>query len=339
MNNMVIDNIETLHDIIDHINVGVTVLDENNQVIFWNQFMAKHSGINASDLIGKNLFDVFYYLPKQWMELKLKSVRLIKNYSFVSWTQKPYLFHFSHNSMIKEESIEFMHQDCTFIPVKNTSTGEMYVCITIHDMTDVVASQLKITEINDINKTLEQMTNYDNLTSLYNRLYVEKQIDFEFNKAKRYGNIFSVVFFDIDKFKLVNDEHGHLAGDEVLKKVAENIKMQLRSSDILGRYGGEEFLVLLPETSLANASSLSQRLRMNIEKMTTRYKDTEIKITISLGVVQFRADINNYLQMIHEADIALYHSKQNGRNAVTQYKLTGCELMNCSLEKTKAAEP
>ncbi|WP_186441243.1 sensor domain-containing diguanylate cyclase [Desulfamplus magnetovallimortis] len=330
---MSIENIETLNDIIDNINIGVTVLDEHNHVVFWNQFMAKHSGINAADLIGKNLFDVFTYLPKPWMELKLKSVRLIKNYSFVSWTQKPFLFRFGHSSMMKGESIEFMHQDCTFIPIKNISTGETYVCITIHDMTDVVISQMKLTEINDINKTLEQMTNHDNLTSLYNRLYVEKQIDFEFNKAKRYGNVFSVIFFDIDKFKIINDTHGHLAGDQVLINVADTIKRQLRTSDIIGRYGGEEFFILLPETNLESASTLSQRLRMAIEKMSTNYQGFDIKITISLGVVQFRPDIKNYLQMIHEADIALYHSKQNGRNAVTRYKITGCELMNCPIPK------
>ena len=70
MTNMVIDNIETLHALLDHINIGVTVLDENNQVLFWNQFMAKHSGITAADLVGKNIFTVFSYLPRQWMEFK-----------------------------------------------------------------------------------------------------------------------------------------------------------------------------------------------------------------------------------------------------------------------------
>jgi PAS domain-containing protein len=114
-----IDNLDMLYDIIDHVNIGMTVLDEDNRVVFWNKFMAKHSGIHSSDLLGKNLFDVFNYLPKQWMELKLKSVRLIKNYSFVSWTQKPYLFRFSHSSMIKGDGVDFMHQDCTFIPVSD----------------------------------------------------------------------------------------------------------------------------------------------------------------------------------------------------------------------------
>ncbi len=324
---MLIDNINTLQNIVDHVNIGVTVLDGENRVLLWNQFMAKYSGIPAHELVGKNLFEAFSYLPKQWMELKLRSVRLIRNYSFISWTQKPYLFRFKHNSMMKAENIEFMHQDCTFIPVKDASTGEVHVCITIHDMTDVVISRMKIAEIHDINKTLEQMTNHDNLTCLYNRAYVEKQIDLEFNKARRYGNVFSVAFFDIDKFKLVNDTHGHLAGDEVLKTVAKTIQSRLRSSDILGRYGGEEFILLLPGTDLENASSLSQKIRTTIEKTITHFQDIKIVITISMGVVQFRNDITNYLQMIHEADIALYHSKQNGRNAVTQYTPTGCRLL------------
>ncbi|MBF0376148.1 MAG: diguanylate cyclase [Desulfamplus sp.] len=331
MNNISLDNIQTLHDIIDHINIGITVLDTHNHVMFWNRFMAKHSGISAPDLIGRNLFDVFSYLPRQWLELKLKSVRLIRNYSFVSWTQKPYLFRFNHNRMISGESIEYMHQDCTFIPVHNSDTGETYVCIAIHDMTDVVASQQKIIEINDINKTLEHMTNHDGLTAIFNREYVEKQIEYEFCKAKRYGSMFSIILFDIDRFKNVNDTFGHIAGDEVLRNTASTIKSQLRSSDVFGRYGGEEFIILLPETNLENTAFLSQRIRHNIEKMITIYENLEIKITISIGVVQFRPDIKDYLQMVHEADIALYHSKQNGRNAVTQYKITGCNLLNCSL--------
>lgn len=330
MNKLPIDNIKTLNDIIDQINIGITVIDSHNHVLIWNQFMVKHSGISEADLIGKNIFEVFSYLPRQWLELKLKSVRLIKNYSFVSWTQRPYLFRFSHNRMISE-GIEYMHQNCTLIPVLNSDTGETYVCIAIHDMTDVVASQQKLIEINDINKTLEHMTHHDAMTAIYNREYVEKQIEYEFSKSKRYGNIFSLILFDIDKFKIVNDTFGHIAGDEVLKNTASTIKAQLRSSDVFGRYGGEEFIVLLPETNLANTGSLCMRIRESVEKMTTFYNNTEIKITVSLGVVQFRPDIKDYLQMVHEADIALYHSKQNGRNAVTQYKITGCNMLCCAL--------
>lgn len=324
---MVIDNINTLTDIIENINIGVAAVDEQNRLVAWNKFMVKNSGIQSAELMGQNLFDAFSYLPRQWMELKMRSVRLIKNYSFVSWTQKPYLFRFKNNRMMNEQNIEFMHQDCTFIPVTNAETKETYVCITVTDMTDVVASHKKLTEINDINKTLEHITNHDALTSLFNRAYVEEQISREFDKAKRYGNPFSLVFFDIDKFKHVNDTWGHLAGDEVLKNVADTVRNQLRAPDIFGRYGGEEFLILLPETAAASALHLSQRLKKGVGDMITRFGENEIRITISMGLVQFRPDIGNYLQMIHEADVALYHSKTGGRNAITQYKTTGCELV------------
>lgn len=328
MNKTISKNIHTLHTIIDKVNIGVALLNEQNQIIFWNQFMEKHSGIAFADLSGKNIFEVFSYIPRQWLELKLKSVRLIKNYSFVSWTQRPYLFKFKHTRMITDENIEFMHQDCTFIPIINPETRGTYVCITIHDMTDVVASQQKITEINDINRTLEQITSHDTLTSIYNRAYVERQIELEFSKSRKNGHVFSIILFDIDKFKNINDTFGHIAGDNVLKHLAMTVKSELRESDIFGRYGGEEFFILLPETDQAESIALAERLRKAVAASATPHDRNEITITISLGAVQYRSETDNYLQMIHDADIALYHSKKNGRNAVSLYKPSGCELIN-----------
>lgn len=322
---MPIDNIQTLYSILDNINMGIVLIDSGDCVVFWNNFMAKHSGIGAEELKGKNLFDVFSYLPRQWLELKLRSVKLIKNYSFISWTQRPYLFRFNHNRPITGgEVMEYMRQDCTLIPIQEGSTGKTYICITVQDMTEVAASQNKITEISDINRTLEHMTNHDSLTSIYNRAYVEKQIEYEFNKAKRYKSSFSLVMFDLDHFKTVNDTFGHLAGDEVLKRVSAEVRTHLRSTDILGRYGGEEFLILMPETKEDPSSAACERLRKTVESMIVRYDGMEISVTVSIGLVQFRPDMKDYLQVLHEADIALYHSKKSGRNAATKYKLTGC---------------
>ncbi len=321
---MPIDNIKTLYALIDNVNMGVVVIDPSDRVVLWNNFMAKHSGVAAADLCGKNLFDVFSYLPRQWLELKLRSVRLIKNYSFISWSQRPYLFRFAHSRPITGETIEYMHQDCTLIPIQDEESGTLHVCITVQDMTEVVASRNKINEISDINRTLEHMTNHDPLTSLYNRTYVEKQIEYEFNKASRYKGIFTVAMFDLDHFKGVNDSFGHLAGDEVLKRVAEEVKAQLRSSDVFGRYGGEEFFLLLPETAEEASAAACERIRAILESMRVVFGDNEISVTVSMGLVQFRPDHKEYLQMLHEADIALYHSKRNGRNAVTKYRMTGC---------------
>ncbi len=330
MNRLEINDIETLHNIIEQINIGVLALDEQNQVVGWNRFMVEHSTIPTEEILGRDLFTVFPDLPRQWMELKFRSVRLIKNYSFVSWTQKPYLFKFKTKRMTRDVNIEFMHQDCTFIPVENISTKQTYICITISDMTDAAVSQIKLSEISDKNKTLEQISIHDGLTALYNRAYVENQISLEFNKARRYGNVFSLIFFDIDKFKRVNDTYGHLAGDQVLKNVSDVISDQLRDSDVLGRYGGEEFLILASETDGNGAIILAERLREAIEETYARFEEKEICVTISLGVVAYKNGMKNHLQMIHEADIALYHSKTHGRNAVSRYRENDCELIRTS---------
>ncbi len=330
MNKIEINDIGTLRNIIEQINIGVVALDEQNQVVGWNKFMVEHSSISTEDIIGKDLFSVFPDLPRQWMALKFRSIRLIKNYSFVSWTQRPYLFKFKTKDMTRDVNIEFMHQDCTFLPVENISTKQTYICITISDRTDAAASRIKLSEISNINKDLKEITIHDGLTALYNRAYVENQISLEFNKARRYGNTFSLIFFDIDKFKRVNDTYGHLAGDQVLKTVSYVIGGQLRDSDVLGRYGGEEFLILASETDGNGALVLAERLRAAVEKTCSRFEEKEICVTISLGVVAYKNGMKNHLQMIHEADIALYHSKTHGRNAVTRYRENDCELIRTS---------
>ncbi len=327
MNKIQINSIETLKNIIEQLNIGMVAVDEGNRIVAWNRFMSEHGNTPARDIIGRDIFVQFPYLPRQWLELKFKSVRLIKNYSFVSWTRRPYLFKFKRHTMIRDPNIDYMYQDCTFIPVKDLETQQTYVCITITDMTEAAASRFELGEVRDINKTLVKMTNHDGLTALYNKTYVENQVALEFNRAKRYNTVFSLIFFDIDKFKQVNDTHGHLGGDEVLKKIARCIDHKLRDSDVLGRYGGEEFLALLPQTGEAQAIVLAQRLRKTVEEVMTPFDDGEIRVTISLGVIEYRQDMKTHLQMIHEADIALYHSKTNGRNAVSCYRNNQSELI------------
>lgn len=308
--------------IVDSLSVGVVVLDLSNRVVVWNSFMAKHSGISADVAIGKDIFDIFDYLPRNWLDLKFQSLKIIKSYAFVSWKQRPYLFRFRHNRQITQSTGgggEFMHQDCTFIPILDTGGKTALICITIADMTEAAQSQKIVNEVTDANKALQLLTNYDALTSIYNRGFIEKQLETEFSKAQRYGNVFSLVMFDLDHFKHVNDTYGHLAGDEVLKCVSKKVSGLLRGTDALGRYGGEEFIIILTQTNEENAIVLADRIRECIEQMTISSCEYAIKATVSMGVVQYRIDLRDYLQMLHEADIALYNSKKQGRNRVTKY--------------------
>jgi diguanylate cyclase (GGDEF)-like protein len=131
-----------------------------------------------------------------------------------------------------------------------------------------------------------------------------------------------MVLFDLDFFKKVNDTYGHLAGDKVLVEIAARMKQQLRTSDVLGRYGGEEFILILPETSLEGARIFADRLREMIELEPVIYDNITIPVTVSMGVTEHQADMPSYTSMTHQSDLALYASKAAGRNRVTCYDLS-----------------
>ncbi|MBF0487956.1 MAG: diguanylate cyclase [Nitrospirae bacterium] len=304
--------------IVDSLSVGVVVLDLSYRVVVWNSFMSKHSGVSRENAVGKDLFDIFPYLSRNWLEMKFQSLQILKSYSFVSWKQRPYLFRFQHSRQITGDA-GYMYQDCTFIPILDTDSRTALICMTIQDMTESAESQKIVDEVVDANNALKLMTNYDAMTCVYNRGYIEKHLEQEFNKSKRYGNAFSLIMFDLDHFKKVNDTYGHLAGDEVLKSVSKKVCGMLRNTDSLGRYGGEEFIIISTETNEENAVLLADRIRDAVGLMTITSGDYQINATISMGVTEYRKDLKDYLQMLHEADIALYNSKKQGRNRVTKY--------------------
>ncbi|QWR78587.1 sensor domain-containing diguanylate cyclase [Candidatus Magnetomonas plexicatena] len=305
-----------LRIIVQDISVGVVVLDQAYTIVVWNKFMEKHSWLRSEEVVGRNIFDAFPYLPKEWLDLKLRSVFLLKNFSFTSWRQRPYLFKFAHSQPITG-SAEFMYQDCVFLPVLDASCEKDYATIVIQDMTNVAQYEKQLDELKEINSTLEQLSQYDILTSAFNRRYMEKQLEQEFTKSKRYGNVFTVAMLDIDFFKKVNDTHGHQAGDEVLRQVTKIVKTELRLSDVLARYGGEEFLVVLTETDIQTAAFVCDRIRQRVEDSSVEFNRNTIKVTISLGLSSFKDTLTDYLQLVNEADIALYRSKKEGRNRLT----------------------
>lgn len=149
---------------------------------------------------------------------------------------------------------------------------------------------------------------HDPLTGLSNRRFLEIQLEKLAETAKRYGNRLSVIMLDIDHFKRYNDTRGHVEGDRLLAKIAAILSREMRSADYLFRYGGEEFLVILPESDLAMACAVAERLREAVE--------AEGEVTISLGVATYRTTMQDKESLVREADAALYRAKENGRNRV-----------------------
>lgn len=163
---------------------------------------------------------------------------------------------------------------------------------------------------------LERMANIDSLTGLLNRGAILRKLSEQMKHAKRYRNELSLSLLDIDHFKKVNDQYGHLTGDDVLEQVAILMWQNIRDADIIGRYGGEEFIIILPRTDLSSALNVAERVRKMIEA--SKMKDSEgnmFGITVSQGISIYKLGEDEH-SLISRADNALYKAKENGRNRV-----------------------
>lgn len=164
-------------------------------------------------------------------------------------------------------------------------------------------------------KKLTEKSRIDSLTNCYNKAEILSQIERFLLLFLRHKDPFSLIMYDIDYFKKINDTYGHLAGDYVLIKLSNIVKSLLRKSDICGRFGGEEFIIILPKTKVAGALKLANRIREACQKYSFEYNGKKIDVTISLGVTT--ANINDSVaSLIERCDKALYDAKKNGRNRV-----------------------
>ena len=163
---------------------------------------------------------------------------------------------------------------------------------------------------------LSLQANTDELTGILNRRSFTSYVNYEFHNAKKNSMPFSLVIVDIDFFKAVNDEHGHLVGDEVLKSLAKLMRTSFRSADKVCRWGGEEFAILLPNTSLKNAMTVAENFRLKIEKQNFKHQLTHIKYTVSSGISESLSSDKTVDDIIRRADEALYMAKNNNRNCV-----------------------
>jgi len=308
-----IDQLKEFHwmmDMLQNIEVGLAVLNKNNEVQLWNSFMENHSGILASATRNRNLLDLFPEIDKGWFQHKVESVFHLKTSAFSTWEQRPYIFKFKNYRPITGIA-EFMYQNMSIFPIVSTNGEVDNICIIIYDVTDVATNR---DALKKVNSQLEQLSRTDRLTGLNNRGYWQECQERAFSYFKRYKNKTSLVIFDIDHFKKVNDTYGHQAGDEVIRQCSNALIESARDVDICGRYGGEEFVVLLSESNDKNAMIFSERLRKKVENLLVVHGEHKIKFTVSLGICQLNEKIESPLQWLENADNALYQSKENGRN-------------------------
>lgn len=165
-----------------------------------------------------------------------------------------------------------------------------------------------------LHQQISQMAVTDALTGIYNRRHFFDVAEKEFHESLRYKRPMSVAIFDLDHFKAVNDTFGHARGDEILRAVVQRCAESMRSSDTLGRYGGEEFVILLPETDGEKGFALLERLRQKLASSPVETDSTPALVTASFGIASLKPDVSNLLTLLNRADVALYHAKQAGRN-------------------------
>ena len=166
-------------------------------------------------------------------------------------------------------------------------------------------------------KRIQELTITDDSTNLYNSRYFNYMIDAELSRSKRYSYHFALIFFDLDRFKYVNDTHGHLSGSRLLREIGDLIKQHLRDIDTAYRYGGDEFIVLLPQTSKESAILVARRLCELLNQTSVQLEDSvAVNITASFGVASFPTDATSKVELVRLADQAMYRVKNRTRNGV-----------------------
>ena len=300
-----------LMHMLTHMDVGIVVFDRQGKIQVWNNFMENHSGVSSTEIKeDQSLFELFPVFKESWLQSKLDSALVLDNQVFISWEQVPHVFDFAAFRPITGGAGK-MYQNITITALKDASGNATLLSLMVYDVTDIAVNKLALEKIN---QTLEITSRTDKLTGMNNRGYWQEKLIEAVNLNNRYQTPYSLIMFDIDHFKSVNDTYGHQAGDAVIRQVAAVAKECARINDITGRYGGEEFGLILPETDGQGAMVLAERLREAVEALEVHFDKQILKVTISLGIAEKSQELSTTDQWVEAADQALYLAKNEGRN-------------------------
>lgn len=319
--------------IFNTIDNGIIVLDRDLNILAWNNWLEIRTHIKAEDIINKNICEEFDYINVKKLTRKVKSVLITKNPSFYTVDPHQYLLKIKSNSIVNK-IYELMQQDITIVPY---DAQKGYVCLYIYDNTNFCEINYKLEELNS---ELKALSYTDPMTQAYNRRYFYEQSSKMLSLAKRDKHEICIIMLDIDKFKNINDDYGHSVGDEIIIMLANELKEHVRTSDIVARFGGEEFVVFLYNTNLDNAEIIAEKMRNDIEKLKLKLShEVTLGFTVSLGVAKYSdvLDLHDIEHTITRADKCLYIAKENGRNkSVSQRDLDSApEAKNCAILDNK----
>ncbi|SLM31347.1 putative Diguanylate cyclase with PAS/PAC sensor [Desulfamplus magnetovallimortis] len=279
--------------IFDEMNDAIIIINPEMQLIDFNKRCASLFNEINDKAIGKNIEQIFVSRPK--------IINSINNISV------------AEVEVIIENGTDRLFLELSFKSIKTVNKSSACTIITFHN----------ITEKRILMQKLEKLATVDPLTGVINRRQLEIQADIEMKRSIRMNTPLSVLMFDIDHFKNVNDTWGHQCGDQVLKQFVVTILANIREIDCFGRFGGEEFIMIMPESNRNVATAIAERLRKIVEKTTLNIDGNMTSITVSIGISgRWNNENISMDSLIKYADNALYAAKQNGRNRVEIAELT-----------------
>jgi diguanylate cyclase (GGDEF)-like protein/PAS domain S-box-containing protein len=281
----------------------VYVVDKTRKIIFWNKGSEQITGYTSEEVVNKHCFNnILQHVTPDGKELCLGGCPL---------------HHTLGTGEVQEASVLLMHKEGYRVPVSVKSLPvydtDNKIVAAIEVFTDESFRKENVKE----NRKLKELLITDELTQVRNRRYLDFYIENMIHETKEFNSVFGILFFDIDHFKNVNDVYGHNVGDEILKIVSKSLSQSLRREDVLGRWGGEEFLAVVRVSSEEALLKIAETLRIIVSKSSYHYHENEkVTVTISIGGTLYKSG-ETAKKTIQRADENMYISKTTGRNKVT----------------------
>lgn len=299
---------KVLRNTLECVNEGIVILNEDLEVLYWNNYMEYLTFMNIEKVFYRNVYEVLPGLNKQYFKDLIEQV--VKNHGemFFSAAMHKDLINKKRKVNLKISKLE--------------ESNNNYILLEFIDVTSQIfrINQLKgyINKLHILNeelkekeKTINNLAYYDSLTGLANRTLFYKMADKFYNNCRRGQHLLALMFIDVNKFKNINDTYGHKIGDEILKEVSKVLINSTRKGDLVARFGGDEFLVLLPSVKKYEDIEVVASRILSIKNKPFKLGEIEINISLSLGISAYPKDGDNVEELITKADKKMYIQKRN----------------------------
>lgn len=278
------------------------VVNENRKILYCNPGFERITGYNKEEIVGKYCYDnILRHVTDSGKQLCHDGCPL-------------------HDSIaeneVNETRVYLHHKEGHRVPVKVKTIPFLDDETQTRQAIEIFTDFIEESKVYQENRTLKTKTRTDELTQTYNRRFMDYQMDMCIKEFKTFHTPLALLFIDVDHFKRINDRYGHDAGDKVLKTMTKSIAANIRKSDFLGRFGGEEFIVLLRDVSFGDMQAIAEKLRVLISNTHTAVSDDEhVEVTVSIGCSYYHKDMTKE-QWIKQADALMYEAKSSGRNKI-----------------------